>query len=131
MCAGNWVRGRGGSKLWLFFSISNFIFSFPVSKTDRLKKNLCHLHSPRTCTRAISKHLPQLTILTKIIYHHRFIYIQIHSDCFSAVSGCKTENRVLVFCVSPFTPKTDKHLIYPYSITPKSNQNIQVMRIYF
>lgn len=37
-CAGNWVRGRGGSKLWLFFSISNFIFSFPVRKTDRLKK---------------------------------------------------------------------------------------------
>ena len=67
-CSVCWELGKreGGSKLWLFFSISNFIFSFPVSKTDRLKKNLCHLHSPRTCTRAISKHLPQLTILTKI-----------------------------------------------------------------
>ena len=67
-CSVCWKLGKreGGSKLWLFFSISNFIFSFPVRKTDRLKKNLCHLHSPRTCTRVISKHLPQLTILTKI-----------------------------------------------------------------
>ena len=128
------------SRAWLLESYAcSTVFYFPMSCTIRGKQNLpqkrrCQLFSFSVCLRgenslamllvnAFKKCNMQLAFWLSLLSKHCTIPACKGCSCTANQNPCSLQ----YLFVNSLNPKSDKHLISPYNITPESH--IKVMRI--